>query len=394
MTGDGVRRAPLRPTLGWMRVALALMVVDLHYGFFREHIAPSLEAAVGPLAWVNDGALAVFGFFSLSGYLVADMIVTGRYPVRSAGDLVRFTLSRWARIYPLYWLVLVSWLLIQPPVDWVSVAANVLLWPYGLWSFFYDQARFGPLFDHLLLVPAWTLALDLVLYPLGAVLVFGDRRWLWACIALSLAWWAWAASLAPPGAGLAAYSWWHFRYWTGAGSGVLAFALGLLLRREAGSLPRIKGSGWLAAGLVLWCAYLPIGLGYFSAGLIATVALAWIVHLLAGNGRGPQEAALGNFTYALYLLHAPVIYWASAHAPTAVAPWAALFLSLLLALLTDRYFERPVERWRRRWFQPAGTRPADGSAMPGRRSLAVPVTLLMSFATSYYFVMALGWAGR
>ena len=87
--------------------ALALMVVDFHYGFFYGHIGPLLQRHVGPLAWIHDGMLAVFGFFILSGYLVADMIER-RYPLGGAKDLGHFLLGRYARIYPLYWIVILS----------------------------------------------------------------------------------------------------------------------------------------------------------------------------------------------------------------------------------------------------------------------------------------------
>jgi len=381
------------PTLGWLRVALALMVLNLHYGFFRLLLQPWLERRLGELAWVNDGAIAVFGFFSLSGYLVGDMIGGGRYPLANAGDFWRFVLARWARIYPLYWLVLAVWMATQSWPGWWVALGNVLLWPYGLWSFWYDQQRYGPLFDHLLLVPAWTLALDLALYPIGALLARHHGRWLVLWLTLALLWWAAAAWLAPAQVGKQAYAWWHFRYWTGAGSGVLAFTLGLALRRWSGLLPRPAWSGILAVAVTLWCCYLPVGLGYFSSSLLATAALAWLVHVLAARGRGAHEAELGNFTYALYLVHIPIVAWLGFRLQGLALPVFATGCSFLLAAILALGVEGPMERLRRRW--------ARASATPHRqeqqRSWGLPwlaaLTAAMAAATLGSIFMATQWAG-
>lgn len=386
------RAAARGPTLGWLRVALALMVLNLHYGFFRTLVQPWIESRFGPLAWVNDGAIAVFGFFSLSGYLVADMLQSGRYPLNGYADFWRFVAARWARIYPLYWLVLALWIATRGWPGWLETIANVLLWPYGLWSFGYDQRHFGPLFNHLLLVPAWTLALDLVLYPIGALLGRHDGKWLAIWMALALLWWAAAAWLAPPQLGKAAYDWWHFRYWTGAGSGVLAFTMGMALRRWGERFPRPFWSALPAAGIVLWCAYFPIGLGYFSSSLLATAALAWLVHVLAARGRSQREADLGNFTYALYLIHIPVLYWLEVWLRGIALFLLSTLLSLSLALFLAMTVEAPLEKIRRRLAIRPKLFPQQGVQTRWGQSLTVWMTAGMLAATCAYIVMVVRWA--
>ncbi len=382
----GTRRGP---TLGWLRVALAFLVLDLHYGFFRGHFQHWIDARIGPLAWVNDGALAVFGFFSISGWLVADMLLSSRYPLRGPLDLVRFVLSRWARIYPLYWIVLAFWLAAMPWSGWATVTANVLLWPFGLWAFFYDQQRFGPLFNHLLLVPAWTLALDLVLYPIGALLAPVRARWAVLWLILAVLWWAVGAWLAPAHTGHAAYIWWHFRYWTGAGAGVLAFLLGLALRKFAMHVPRPPWSAWLALGVAVWCSFLPLGLGYFSASLIAMTAYAWLTHWLAARGRGSREAFLGNFTYALYLVHIPVIAHLSAINSPQV-PLLATITSIVIAMILALTVEQPLELLRRRWLTPRLTQTESRSGSWGT-TWRVLATAAMVGSTGGYIWMAWHW---
>lgn len=380
------------PTLGWLRVLLAAMVIDLHYGLVPADARRWLEAKFGAMAWVNDGAIAVFGFFAISGYLVSEMIRAGRYPLGDARDFFRFVLSRWVRIYPLYWLVLMAWMLTHSWPGWLKALANVLLWPYGLWAFFYDQRQWGPLFKHLELVPAWTLAIDLVLYPIGALLARHRSAFLGIWLLLSLAWWACAAWLDPAQLGEAGYVWWHFRYWTGAGPAVFAFVLGMVFQRFGSLIPSEGWVGWVAFLVILWCCYLPLGLGYFSASMIATLALAWLVHMLAARGRGPQEAFLGQFTYALYLTHVPVMYWIwEAIRPQHVTlQIIAVLGSVLAAILLSKYFEAPLEAYRRKLFSSPKSIPDLAQSGWGQGWLIL-MTLGMTCSTVTYVAMAWSW---
>jgi peptidoglycan/LPS O-acetylase OafA/YrhL len=375
-----------KPTLGWLRVLLALMVVDFHYGFFYGHIGPVLENHFGALAWIHDGMLAVFGFFILSGYLVADMIER-RYPLRGAKDLGHFLLGRYARIYPLYWIVILLFGLL-----WTSshltlwkMIANISLFPYGLWAFFMNHQQVGSLTSKLELAPAWTLSLDLVFYVIGAILL-NSRRYLFICTAICIAfimsaWW-----MAPSGIGAAQYKWWRVQFYTSVEPNLLAFLLGLIIRLNRQYLPR---SNWLAltAFLVLiYTAYIPVGLGYFADYCFYILALVWLVHHLGGAGRGPYEAFLGNWTFSIYLVHGPiesfVIFWGTqkfAHLEI-----LSLLISVILATLLAILVEPPLEKLRHTWLK----HPFSSDKWGGNRwdLMAISICVLCVFSTLWYLM--------
>ncbi|MHB1605948.1 MAG: acyltransferase family protein [Leptospirales bacterium] len=341
------------PTLGWLRVLLALMVIDFHYGFFYGHIGPILIKYLGPLAWLHDGILAVFGFFILSGYLIADMVEV-RYPIKNGADFGHFLLGRYARIYPLYWIVLAACIVAlgshQP--DWPQIIANFLLFPYGFWSFFMNHKQFGALASHLVLSPAWTLSLDLVFYPIGAVLVI-SRKFLPVLVGICIAFVVLASWKSPLGIGDIQYNWWRVQFYTSIEPNLLAFLSGLLIRLKGKSLPR---PSWLAATaffIMLYTAYVPWGLGYSSVYFLYIAALTWLVHHLCGAGRGPYEAFLGNWTYSIYLIHIPIetltIYLFSKH--LGHLEITSFLTDITLASLIAVFIETPLEKFRHLWLK-------------------------------------------
>ena len=343
----------IKPTLGLLRVVLALMVIDFHYGFFYGHIGPTLLKHLGPLAWIHDGMLAIFGFFILSGYLVADMIEK-RYPLTNARDLGHFLLGRYARIYPLYWIVIlvfgVLWL--SPHLTLENIIGNILLFPYGLWSFFMDHQQVGSLSSKLALSPAWTLSLDLVFYLIGAILLT-SRRSLYFCTAIcvvfvAIAWW-----MSPGGIGDAQYKWWKVQFYTSVEPSLLAYLSGMIIRMKTKHLPR---SPWLAIGALLamlYTAYVPIGLDYFGAYILYILALGCLVHYLGGEGRGPHETFFGNWTYSIYLIHGPVEVSVIKFGSQKLLhlEMISLLISVILATALAIWVESPLEKIRRNWLQ-------------------------------------------
>ena len=74
---------------GTYRTFLALMVVAQHLG--------GLQAI---------GAYAVFGFYALSGYLMT-LIMQKNYGYSPSG-ISKYALNRFLRIYPIYWVSIVT----------------------------------------------------------------------------------------------------------------------------------------------------------------------------------------------------------------------------------------------------------------------------------------------
>ncbi|WP_215890908.1 hypothetical protein [Acidithiobacillus thiooxidans] len=74
-----------------MRFVLSLMVLDQHLGFYRTLILPKLVALVGiqNISPIGGGAIAVSGFFVLSGYLIAH-VLQGHYSHQGQPALLRF----------------------------------------------------------------------------------------------------------------------------------------------------------------------------------------------------------------------------------------------------------------------------------------------------------------
>jgi peptidoglycan/LPS O-acetylase OafA/YrhL len=330
--------------------------------------------------------LAVFGFFILSGYLVADMIER-RYPLGGAKDLGHFLLGRYARIYPLYWIVILSFGLLwaSPHLTLWKIISNILLLPYGFWAFFMNHQQVGSLTSKLALAPAWTLSLDLVFYLIGAILI-NTRRYLFFCTAIciifiTIAWW-----MAPSGIGSAQYKWWRVQFYTSVEPNLLAFLLGLIIRLNSKYLPR---SPWLALAALLvliYTAYIPVGLGYFGDYCFYILALVWLVHHLGGAGRGPHEAFLGNWTFSIYLIHGPI--------ESLVIDWGihkfvhlemiSLLVSIVLATALAILVEPPLEKLRHAWLKHSFT--TDNWEKTRWDFMAASICVFCAVSTLWYFI--------
>jgi exopolysaccharide production protein ExoZ len=167
-------------------------------------------------------------------------------------------------------------------------------------------------------------------------------------------------------------------YQLGANPMLFQFAAGVAIANlsEMGGLPGRKG-GWalIATGVVLLAA--PAALGIFAevwrpfiwgipAALIVAGAMA-----LEGAGppaRLPPLEALGDASYALYLVHEPAEA-VVAHTLGWTDPWlfypAAFAAAVAAGLASHRWIERPLTRWTRSLFRRERDS-ADGRTAPGR----------------------------
>lgn len=327
--------------MGYLRLALAVWVMFFHFG-----VPPGLRVPLG--------LVPVRCFFVLSGYVIA-LVLEKRY----AGRLKEYLLLRWLRIYPSYlaaallslaaWsVVYLHWGLDRGPVaEWVlrplpaagkaALALQQLVLLGQEWG---ERLRFNGISvrPYLLVQPAWTLSVELCFYLSAPWVLRLKDRWLWACVAWTLA----CAWLNPAGAWpptypleigwfcLGALAWRQRRHWDGAWLGLLG-PLALALA----ALP-----------------YLPLDPAAPLAMVLGPLLVGAMVPLLHRAGvawHGDRSA--GEISYALYLIH-PLAGMALAMHLHGVGPWPRALILLAGTLAAATLFwmavEHPVERLRRR----------------------------------------------
>lgn len=380
------------PELDALRGIAALMVLSLHLGLGRSGLFL---------------ASAVDLFFVLSGYLITRIILTHS---GGPGFLVAFYVRRIVRIWPIYYAVIVGFLLVNPLLPFRQRTSG---WPYYLTFtqftpryWFAVPPKFSPYFAH-----TWTLAAEeqfYLLWPLVAVLL--GRRLLLAAIPVLLVsafvarLWLWPMLLVTN--------------WDG-------FALGALLAGMLGDpgSSRSRHAGFALGFLAL--AGVVLGYPYFEESANLELATAWperwgqiaesiratrlkmlwvaIVGLVIGCAGHPMLAVLrtrslgylGTISYGLYLYHLPIFAMIS---PSHFTPSCRdsmlvdalkLAVTFLVAAVSWRFVEKPFLRFKDRYPYPRAdpvrevatghprgrTRPSsrggtvcEGSAPPWRRA--------------------------
>ena len=284
------------------------------------------------------GAAGVDLFFVVSGFIIALVVSRG-----GAFRPGRFLLARWWRVAPLYWFVT------------LALFALVATRPDLLQSTDADPWR---LLRSLLFVPddgspillvGWTLNYEMFFYALAALFAgLGDRRLVW--LAAALAGLVLLGALVPlPG---------PFGFW--ADPIVLEFAFGIacfhLWRwsmpwRDSPLWPLLLGAGLLAllvqfereadaSRVVLW-------------GLPAAAILLGGLH--AVRFRWEWLRRLGDWSYALYLVHLFVVVGTVRHIVPWLGPlglpWWVHYATMTAAVLAlawalHRWIERPLAQVR------------------------------------------------
>lgn len=327
---------------GTYRYCLALLVM---FG----HLHP-LYGGRG-LTWT--GVYAVWGFFVLSGYLMARVL--NEVYTFSARGICRFLLNRFLRIYPPYWVALA--LGIASVVMWPGLTAAVSkrhgALPSDVHSWLVNIGLFGlhPMTAPRLIGPAWSLHTELCFY---VFLALGLARrsvapfFLLASVAAALAMFLAEAPFGqrysylqgaalPFSVGVFVYHFprrWPAPRWLGPGAGIAAVAHALLAHR-IWSDP--FGAGFYA-GLPV---YATATLGLSNA----STRLGWLRGL---------DRFLGDLSYPLFLVHFPVMYallataygGERAHGPGVFA--AALLPSHIAAWAVMAGVEKPIEAVRNR----------------------------------------------
>ena len=347
MAGPRSRRA-FRPDIEGLRAVAVIAVVAFHAGGLR------------------GGFVGVDVFFVISGFLItgllwAELRDTGRL------DMARFYAARARRLLPAAALVLVitglAAVALMPPLQARSVLNDGLASALYLGN--YRFAITGT--DYLATTTPspyqhyWSLGVEEQFYLLWPAVLLG-AAWLWrrrsnaalyagtlivvggVSLALSLAW----TRTAP--------SWAFFslptRAWELAAGAVIALSARKLRRLPAGvaALAGLSGLvliGWACVRLDTATAYpgtaalLPVGGAVLVIGAGCATPTRGAGRLLAL----PPMRAIGRMSYSWYLWHWPVLVFAPLLMGRQLGrPGLAVAVaaSVVLALLTLRYVERPV----------------------------------------------------
>ncbi|KQK29276.1 hypothetical protein ARD30_18770 [Bosea thiooxidans] len=336
--------------------ALAAFMVAVH------HVQP--DAAVlaerAGIAFVRSDVLpwmaGVDIFFVVSGFIMvhASQDLFGRQ-----GAPAIFLKRRLARIVPLYWATTTLFLLVglAVPATLNSSAPNPaqILGSYLFWPVVSTQGFVQPVYSL-----GWTLNYEMLFYLLFAAGLLLPKRWTLPAVALLLAVLVGAESLNGP---LAL----PFGFW--GQPIVLEFAAGMgiaVLRQKGLRLHGLLRIAVAAAGVavLLAAADQPGTEGSWNSVLWRGGA-AVLLMLAAGCGRegivpaAPVKAlaAVGDASYALYLVH-PFVIRGMREAALRIGLYAplpymvlALAGSVVAALLLYRFFEKPATRLVRRWLR-------------------------------------------
>lgn len=331
-----------------LRGIAAVTVAVFHFSVLeRAFYGPDLLSP----AFAGYGRAGVDLFFVISGFIMVLVSGNAASGVQSAYE---FLVKRVIRIYPPYWVVTVGvitiWLLsgghqfaglIGKDPNWI---ASFTLWP---------QDRYP------VLLVGWTLIHEMYFYLVFAALLFAPIAWrpgllaFWAFVVL-------AAAL--------------LRFEPGSAVGkvvlsplTLEFILGgaiALIR------PRVSGFFWSAIALAaIWAVAAVVLLGFsptheqfeeaWSRVLVFGPASAFLVFAFTDPSRAtvwPKSlVALGDASYALYLLHVPIFVlfrttvWDSFSGPGIIdntfAFVSMLAISISVSFLFFRRIEQPTLRF-------------------------------------------------
>ena len=324
-----------------------------------QSLEPLAQAMPHPLySIVRHGYMAVATFFVLSGFVLARSYERTRW---DGGSLYRYGVGRVARIYPVYLLSLAMILPIilqdHEPRRNVFAGLYALMlqgwWPLPVgWN-----------------TPAWSLSCEIFFYMAFPAAIAAVRDFEWRG-ALAVA----AASCVLTRAAFAVGLPDNIKplvHLSDFLMGIAAARLyGLLIRGRRPAGAWLYGPGLLLGGAVLsYPASLPKGLDLATA-LRPLNALA-LVGLSLGGGLVARWLStrvavyLGQSSYAMYILHVPVLWWYRRWTHS-FSPALYVVAVIAISALVYGLFEAPANRWLRK-------RLARARAATGRPSAPEPL---------------------
>ena len=333
--------------------------------------------------WVFTGpVLAVQVFYLISGFLISFVLTeTGRYD-----RVANFYLNRFLRLFPVYWVVafgsLISLVIAEmmlgigtPAFDVfreIDLTGRVALILSNLFLFGQDWIMFTavqegafqfsadykdseiPVWQGLLVPPAWTLGVELSFYLLAPFVLF-HRKWilglLLASIALRFALVAFGPGLQDP---------WNYRFFP---TELALFLAGAISHQFL--TPWLKGKGFLSKNSAVLITLLALAscicFAYFPLRQVSSVLFlifiaAVLPFLFQFQRHFRWDRRIGELSYPIYIVHWPILYpvswlWDQALETEGYAgldeTLVVILLSLIAAILLNRYVAEPVEVYRK-----------------------------------------------
>ena len=328
------------------------------------------------LGWAPGGLLGVGVFFTLSGYLITDLLL-GQW-VRSGGlNLGDFWLRRARRLLPALFVMLAvvtAWVTVVSPSRLASLRGAVVgAATYSSnWYYIYTHssyfARFAPPgpFDHL-----WSLAVEEQFYLVWPWLLLAGVFFLRGRRPSAVRWLALPTLALAAASAVAMLVLYHpgydpTRIYEGSDTRACGLLIGAALamvcpsRRTAGTAlwrrVALDGAGFAGLaviGLMIWRVGQYSAFTYQGGLVLLSVATAGVVAAAACPGALVGAALgwkplrwIGVRSYGIYLWHYPVIILTSPANSTEDLPRAALQVaaSVGLAALSWHFVEEPIRR--------------------------------------------------
>ena len=266
---------------GIYRTALALCVLATHFFSGR-----------------GIGAVAVFGFFGLSGFLMT-LLMDGPY----RGRPFAFLTNRFLRLYPLFWATVFATLLLLWLHDWLPIGLGKPPTYVGLPSSISEFVRqlffISSMKDNPSLVPtAWAVTNEMIFYALIAA---GLSR----SLTSSLIWLLGSVIIVLLGA-VAENVTANLYYLPWAAS--LPFAMGAVLYHLRGYMPKLSRNQrlvWVAIAATVLIGIMMLSKAfYFVPWVYLSLIPASAMTLLLFGFRpiGRVDELIGRFSYPIYLM--------------------------------------------------------------------------------------------
>jgi len=329
------------PALTGLRFFLALWVIFTHLIGTGHVYEPVVLLLPGPLQDIlRRGYQAVPTFFVLSGFVLAKTYGRTEW---NRSNLWKYLTGRFARVYPVY---LLSLLIVSPfivkaqdaPKGWL-VAMHLTL----------TQGWFAGHYTAGWNTPAWSLSCEMFFYLIFPLLIIPMKNQGWrrtigaALVACVLTQAMWAAGISDQIKPIV-----HLSDFLMGIAVANAFDL-LTVRRSAPSGAWFYGVGFLGSAAILaYAQYLPESISMNTL-LRPMNALLLLGLGLGGGGLARLLSAqpivyLGKASYAMYILHIPILWWAVSWPSFAVTYLYVPFV-VGLSCVVYQIFEEPANRF-------------------------------------------------